>query len=198
VNELSYYSGEPIPDLDFSEFSHNTLVELLKLYPRFYMALDGFWYLAIKEKFSNKEALALDLAVWKRVAKYELPRITKLLNIQGDDIGSLIKCIQISPWFRVTKSKIELNGKNNATLTVINCPTLNALEKEGEGREAQICNIVEHQILRDYANFFNPNIEVKCLKSPPRKSKDEICCQWQFILLDDTSSRNKSQLGKSY
>lgn len=197
MNKLSDYSGEPIPDLDFSDFSHNTLVELLKLYSRFYMTLDGFWYLSVKEKFNNKEALALDLDVWEKVVKYELAKITKLLNIQGNDIGTLVKGIQISPWFRVIKSSFEVNDKKNATLTVTNCPTLNALEKEGEGREAQICKIVEPKILKDYANFFNPNIEVKCLKSPPRKSKDEICCQWQFTLLDDSSSQNKQQVGKS-
>ena len=182
MNKLSDYSGEPMPDLKLTNFSYNTLVELLKLYSRFYMALDGFWYLTIKERFSNEEALACDIEVWDKVRKYELTRITKLLNIQGKDIAALVKGMQISPWFRVIESKFEFRNKNSAILTVTDCPTLNALEKEGEGREDQICNIVEPKILKDYAHFFNPNIKVKCLKSPPRKNKGGICCQWQFTL----------------
>src|SRR4030042_4938569 len=152
------------------------------------MALDGFWYLNIKQRFSNEEALACDLDVWEKVGRYELARITKLLNIQGNDIAALVKGIQISPWFRVIESKFELRDKNSAIFTVTNCPTLNSLEKEGEGREDQICNIVEAKILKDYAHFFNPKIEVKCLKSPPRKNKDGICCQWQFTLSSDSQS----------
>ena len=58
-------------------------------------------------------------------------------------------------------------------LTVTYCPTLDALEEEGEGREDEICNIVEPKILKAYASFFNPDIEVKCLKSPPRKSSEK-------------------------
>lgn len=185
MTKLSDYSGEPIPDLELTHFSYDTLVELLKLYSRFYMALDGFWYLTIKERLSNEEALACDINVWDKMGRYELARITKLLNIQGNDVAAFIKGMQISPWFRVIESTFELSDHNNATLTITNCPTLNALEKEGEGRENQICNIVEPRVFKEYASFFNPDIEVKCLESPPRKSKEGICCQWQFILAEE-------------
>lgn len=182
MNKLSDYSGEPMSDLKLTEFSYDTLIELLKLYSRFYMALDGFWYLTIKEKVNNEEALACDIDVWEKMGKYELAKITRLLNIHGNDIAAFVKGMQISPWFRVIDSKFEFSDKNSAILTITNCPTLNALEKEGEGREDQICNIVEPKVFKNYASFFNPNIDVKCLKSPPRKSKEGICCQWQFSL----------------
>ncbi len=182
MNKLSDCSGELIPDLKFSDFSYDTLVELLNLYSRFYMALDGFWYLTIKDRVSNQEALACDISAWEKVGKYELSRITRLLNIQGNDIAAFVKSMQISPWFRAIESKFEFSDKNNAILTVTHCPILNALEKEGEGRENQICNIFEPKLLKDYAGFFNPNIKVKCLKSPPRENNAGICCQWQFTL----------------
>src|SRR4030042_4464269 len=182
MTKLSDYSGEPIPNLELTDFSYDTLVELLKLYSRFYMALDGFWYLSVKERVNNEEALACDINVWEKMGRYELSKITRLLNIQGNDVAAFVKGMQISPWFRVIESKFELSDHNNATLTITNCPTLNALEKEGEGRENQICNIVEPKVFKDYASFFNPDIEVKCLQSPPRKSRDGFCCQWQFTL----------------
>ena len=100
----------------------------------------------------------------------------------GCDIVALVKALQFIPWFQRMKYKIKLKGKNNAILTVTYCPTLNALEKEGEGRENQICNIVDPKWFRDYASFFNSNIRVKGLKTPPRLSKSDICCRWQFTL----------------
>ena len=182
MDKLSAYSGEPITELDFNDFSYDTLVELLKLYSRLYLAIDGFWYLTIKKRVSNEEALACDIAVWEKMTKYELARITKLLNIQGNDMAALVKGMQLSPFFQVIENKFELRDKHNAILTVTNCPTLNALEKEGEGREDEICNIVEPKIFKAYASFFNSNIKVISLQTPPRKNKDGICCQWQFTL----------------
>lgn len=59
---------------------------------------------------------------------------------------------------------------------------LEALEKEGNGRESEICGMVELKAFEGYASFFNSGIETRPLKLPPRENKDEICCQWEFKL----------------
>jgi len=182
LKKLSDYSGEFLPDLKLSDFSPDTLAQLLKLYAKLYIALDGIWYLAVKERVGDKEALACDIQAWEDTCKYEMARIKRQLKIRGNDVIALMKAFQICPWCLVMKFNIEIKNKNNALFTVTYCPTLDALEAEGKGREDEICNIVEPRIMRAYASFFNPDIEVKCLKSPPRKSKDDICCQWEFSL----------------
>ncbi len=182
LSKLTDYSGEFLPNLEFADFSPDTLAELLELYCKLYMAVDGYWYLTVKNRVSNKEALACDIDTWERVCKYEMAKITKLLNIQGKDVVSCMKAIQITPWMRQTQLNIETRHQNNALLTVVHCPTLDALEREGEGRENEICNIVDRKMFKEYASFFNPDIEVKCLKLPPRENKDGICCQWEFSL----------------
>ena len=180
MKKLTDYSGQFLPDLKFSDFSSDTLAQLSGLYCKLYMALDGFWYLTVKDRASNEEALASDIRTWERLAKYEMAKITKELNIQGNDVIALMKAMQFTPWFQHTAYKIKIENQNTAMLTITRCRTLDALEKEGEGRENEICKIVEPIVFKLYASFFNPDIEVKCLKSPPRKSKDEICCQWEF------------------
>ena len=180
--QLNDYSGELLPDLKFTDFSPDARAELLALYCKLYMAMDGFWYLTIKERLSNEEALAYDLQTWEKVCKYEMAKITKQLNIQGKDVVSCMKAIQVTPWMRQTQFEVEVKNANHAIMTVTNCPTLNALEKEGKGRENEICNSVDLKLFKFYASFFNPDIEVKSLKLPPRKSKDETCCIWEFKL----------------
>jgi hypothetical protein len=68
-------------------------------------------------------------------------------------------------------------------LTISRCPTLEALEKEGTGREDQICNKVEPRIFNAYAAYINPSIRVTCIQSPPRANRAGICCQWSFSIL---------------
>ena len=180
MKNLKDYRGQFLPNLRLSDFSPDALARMAGLYCKLYMALDGFWYLTVKERVSNEEALACDIQLWEKLSKYEMFNITEQMNIRGNDVIALMKAIQLVPWLQRMQYEIELNNHNHAILTVTGCPTLNALEKEGEGREKEICNIVEPGVLKGYAAYFSPDIGVKCLKSPPRKSKDEICCQWEF------------------
>ena len=182
LGKMRDYSGEFLPELKLEDFSADTLLGLVKLYSRLYMAVDGFWYLAVKERLGNDEALACDIRAWEMNAKYELTRVTRQLNIQGNDVVAFVKAVQLTPWFLNMEYEIEIENRSSAVLTVTHCPTLDALEKEGEGRENQICNIFEPTVFKSYASFFNPDAEVKCLKSPPRDNQGEICCQWQFTL----------------
>ena len=182
MEKLNDYNGQIIPDLKFTDFSPDALVRLLKLYSKLYVAVDGFWYLTVKERMGNDEALDCDIQVWERLCQYEMKKVTEQFNIQGNDIVALMKAIQMTPWFWNMEYKMEIQDHSSAVYTVTRCSTLEALVKEGEGREHQICKIVEPRVLKSYASFFNPDIEITCLQEPPPKSGDGICCQWKFTL----------------
>ncbi|MFC1940088.1 DUF6125 family protein [Chloroflexota bacterium] len=171
---------KPLPELEISNLSRDMLADLLRLYAKLYVALDGFWYLTLRDRISNEAALACDIQVWEEICRYEMKNITQQLDIHGKDVAALMRAIQLTPWFLHMQHKIDIKNSNKVTFTITRCPTLEALEREGEGREKEICGIVEPVVLKCYASFFSPDIEVKCLKMPPRKSKDEYCCQWEF------------------
>ena len=180
MERLNDYSGQFLPDLKASDFSPDKLIDLIALYSKLYLALDGFWYLTVKERVGNNEALACNSRTWEKFCRYEMAKITELLNISGSDVITFLKGMQILPWFQNVKYKIEIRNQHSAVLTITYCPTLESLEKEGTGREREICKLSEPLLFKHYASFFNPDIKVKCLKSPPRKRKAEICCQWEF------------------
>ena len=186
MDRLNDYSGELIPNLTPTDFSADALEKIVQLYSKLYTALDGFWYLTVKDRISNEEALACDIRVWELLGKYEMKSIANWLNIKGNDVIAVLKAFQLSPMFQHMQHNIEIFNNKHAILTVTHCPTLNALEKEGQGREKQICNMVDPRIFKVMASFFNPDIDVKCLKSAPRKNTEEICCQWEFKLADNT------------
>jgi len=181
AKELTDYSGQFRPELKPGDFSHTTVTKLLDVYSKILVRVDGFWYLAVKELVSNKVALDCDLKVWQRVCRYEMENITEQLNIRGRNVAALMKAMRMVPWLQQVEHKIDCDGQNSATLTVTKCLTLSSLEREGEGREAEMCNEVEAKIFKYYAEFFSPDIRVECLKSPPRQSRDGICCRWRFF-----------------
>ncbi|MFC2002887.1 DUF6125 family protein [Chloroflexota bacterium] len=182
MKELENYTGEFSPQIRLEDFSKEVLVDLVKMYTKLYMALDGFWYLTVKERHGNEEALTCDIKTWEKQSGYEMSKIAKQLNIKGDDVIAFMKALQFSPWYLHLEYQMEIINSRKAALTVTHCSTLLALEKEGEGRENEICNMVYPGLLKGLASFFNPNIEVRCLKSPPRQSENDICCKWEFSL----------------
>lgn len=180
MNGLRDYSGEFNANIRIEDLSDDTLRKLAKLYSKLFMGVDGFWYLSVKEKMNDEMAIACDLWVWDKYIRYEINQLTRLLNIKGSEVVTLLKAFQFSPWLQNCEYEVDTKGDNFAVLTITLCPTLSALEREGEGRERKFCESVEPLIFKMYANCFNPDIEVKPLKLPPRKSKEEICCQWEF------------------
>ncbi len=182
MTELMDYSGKFDPNFSNEKFTRETLLKLLKAYSEHILRIDGYWYLTVMNKCGNDTAFECDTEVWEKLALYEVKMIGNLLNIRGDDVVTVMKAVQASPWTWLYDCDIDLKNDDHAILTYRTCPTLLSLEKEGTGRERQICQELEPRLMGIHAHYFNPNIRVTPLKLPPRKSDSEICCQWEFKL----------------
>jgi hypothetical protein len=180
MEKLSDYSKVLIPELRLEDFSQDTLAEIARLYAKLFLGLDGLWYRRVRDRFGEEGALICDAETWEDIVRYETVMIRRYLKIKGNDLAALLKTTQLSPWFQLTRSHIELKDKNSAVLTVNYCPTVDALENKGEGSENRVCQSICPKIYQGIAALFSPNISVKCLKTLPRKSKDDVCCQWEY------------------
>ncbi len=178
--ELTDYSGEYDPEFSHDQFTKETLLKLLKTYNEYMLRVDGYWYLTVMDKWGNDEAFDCDVKVWKKAQMFEVKTISELLNIHGNDVATMMKVIQASPWMWIYDYKIDLKSNDHAIVTYFKCPTLLSLEKEGTGREKLICQEMEPKLMRMIADYFNPDIQVIPIKVPPRTEYDDCCCQWEF------------------
>jgi Family of unknown function (DUF6125) len=167
-------------DVKLESLSRDELIDLVKLSSRMILALDGFWYLSVKELAGNDKALDRDNWVWDKVMKFYVDELAKLLGVQGRDVADYMKVMGPRPEGLVLEEKVEVLNRNDAIRTVIYCPTIAALEKEGEGRDAIHCSATCSDMRVKHSRLFNPAIKVTCLKIPPRKSKDDIFCQFEY------------------
>ena len=180
--ELKDYSGPYQPGFKIEDLSKESLVRLVQRYWRLFQEVDGFWYLSVMKNVSDEQALVCDLWVWEREAKREVRGLAQALNIQGDDVATLMKIYQVEPYLGNMEYEIELVNENHSVLTVTKCRLLEALEKEGGMRINTICGKVDPIIFRHYAEAINPDMQVQALKLPPRRNQDDICCQWEYKL----------------
>jgi len=174
------YGGDFDSSFDQSQLSKEGLVGLLAAYSNYIRKLDGHWYLSAMDKCGNDVAYDCDIDVWNKLMKFELKVASDMMNICGDGVASVAKYFQVSPWFWTFKPRLKLKGEDRLEVTFDKCPTLLALEKEGLGREAQICQIMEPELFETIAHHFNPKMKVAALTLPPRKNIDDVCCQWEF------------------
>lgn len=180
--ELSDYSGEFRPDIKYADFSKEMLLKALDAYANYIRRVDGVWYLTVKEQVDDDMAFKCDSLVWDRMEIHDVDLTRKMFNIQTNDVAAMLKALQMSPWTWNLEHHFELVSPNRGIWTVTRCPTLLALEKEGEGRERRICCQIETHLYEIRAAFVNPKMKVTPLKLPPRNGPDEIHCQWEFTL----------------
>lgn len=164
---------------DLGRYPRETLINLLRTYSRLYIAVDGFWYLSVKGEFGNDKALEHDIRVWGKMCRREVEGVTEALGIQERNVPAFFEVFTMSPWFRKMEYETQMEDDEHGILTIVHCPTLIALEKEGEGREEAICKGVDMDYFRRFAEYFNPDMEVLPKRIPPRKDKEGICCQWE-------------------
>jgi hypothetical protein len=185
VTELKDYSGEFIPNVRYEDFSKEFLARLLIEYGRCYIMADALWYTAVKERFGREVANALDYEMWvNRFPPFETARILSVLNLKNRDVADAMKFWQLAAMMPhgMFDYEIDLKSNNHAILTIKRCPALIRFETKEPEMIEPICQVMELASARAYANEINPNIVVTMPKMPPRKSPDEICCQFEFKL----------------
>lgn len=187
MGELNDYSGEYNTDLKFEDFSKEALIGLLKSYQIAFVGFMGIWNNINRERMSPEEAFKLDGDVYEKwVSKFALPLVTQAMSIQGDDVVTMLKYFQVAmDGAREGLYEFEYDIKNNnhATLTFTKCPSLFYFERKGNEKDiAGLCGPggVEERAFIELCKYFNPDMKCRALKLPPRKGKDDTCCQWEF------------------
>jgi len=182
MEKSKVYSVESLASSLFESCSREKLTALLVFYSRLYMLLDGHWYLSVKQRLGDEQAVDIDLQVWDKQERKEVEGLAKLLDFQSRDVVSLMELSAIMPSSAGSKGYIEIKNRNDCTFSITYCPIVKTLEKEGKGREKTQCEVICRRLMTNMAISFNPGIEVKQIKMPPRQNQDEVYCQWQFKL----------------
>ena len=187
MKEINDYSGEYRPDLKLEEFSKDALLGLLKSYQVAFVGYMGMWNTVNRQRTSPEEAFRLDADVYEKwISKFALPIITQAMKIQGNDVVTMLKYFQVAldgAREGLYEFKYDIKSNNHALLTFTKCPSLFYFERKGgESDINSLCGAggVEERAFIEICKYFNPKMKSIALKLPPRRSSDDICCQWEF------------------
>jgi hypothetical protein len=183
MKELDDLSGPFNPNLKFEDFSKSFLLKLIKAWQRAWLIMDIAWHDAVKERCGAEVADACALRAWLSIGSRVNPRYAKIANIELNTVLDSLKACQCpldSIAGGIFTTEYEIINPNHVIATIRKCISLDYFEREAPDRIYPVCHEVEPLIFAKY--LINPNIKVIPLKLPPRKSPDEIACQWEYRL----------------
>lgn len=182
MKDLPDYSGEFDPNLKLKDFSKDALIKLLVAAGKLYTGVDPIWVAAMRRRLGDRVAFDYDKEIWETGTQSEVRRITKALNIEGNDVETVFKYFQFSPGFGVLFDiDWDLKDRNYGIMTVTRCSGVVWWERtKDHALQKFTCEEIEIPMFQRIAEYFNPKMKATALKLPPRNSDDDIACRWEF------------------
>ena len=84
-------------ELLFDGFDNGALIDILRLYSRLFLALNGYWFLATRDKYGHDTAMEIAIDTWVDYFPYEAKKMQKTFGIEGNGIADLITALRYSP-----------------------------------------------------------------------------------------------------
>ena len=179
--EMEDYSCPFKPDLTLEDFSKEFLLKLMTAWQFAWLRMADTWYGAVEKRFGADAANECNLEAWTRVGELVNPRLAKIAGIKLNTVLDSLKLLQlpldnnIGPLYPV---EYEIRNPNHVIMSILQCRSLMYFEREAPHMIEPTCHRLEEQVMKAY--LVNPGIKVTPLKLPPRQSRDEVACIWEF------------------
>ena len=160
--------------------SREQLVELLSLYAKNWLAMDGVWFQSVERKFGMEEAMFHDAEAWRRFTVIEARRIKAFLGLpERPGLEGLAKALSLRFYANLNRDGVEIDG-NTLIYRVKECRVQSARKRKG--MPLHPCRPVG---LIEYAGFakeIDDRIACECLSCYPEVHDPDCSCAWKFTI----------------
>jgi len=164
--------------MELSSLPKEQLIELLRVYARQLMAVDGYWFMAVEDRFGPEAALELDCWVWERASGAEARRLARCLGLDGQRIEDILAAFSLSPGWLHLGVRTEVTGERRGLVTCTDCHVQK--NRARLGREEFACKPVGEVLVASFVRALNPEARVRCLVCPPDPHPPDVWCRWEI------------------
>ena len=160
--------------------SREQLIELLDIYAKNWLALDGVWFQSIEEKFGMDEAMLHDKQAWERFTVIEARRIKTFLDLpEHPGLEGLAKALSLRFYGNLNRAEPETRG-NTLIYRVLDCRVQSARSRKGMAlHPCKSVGIIEYG---GFAKTIDDRISCRCLSCYPEVTDETCSCAWEFTL----------------
>jgi len=128
-----------------------------------------------------------DVAIdeWLGASPTYTARMRRLMGIEGDDVGAIMKGLQLDVGFvhQYMGVSYELTDEQHGAFWLDHCGALMDVEPHGEARVVGMCHHIEDPTFDGTAVATNPHARIRPIHRPPRVPSDrEPHCHWTITI----------------
>lgn len=165
------------------ELPKEKLVELIEIFSKNWLALDGVWFQSVEQKYGMEEAVEHDKNAWRRFTEIEARRIKDFLGLpKYAGLNGLKQALSFRLYAPLNQSQCYMED-GRLIYKVITCRVQSArARKKMAYHPCKPVGILEYTY---FAKTIDPRIETKCLSCHPDVVDDSLNCCWEFTIKED-------------
>lgn len=165
---------------NLKSLSKDELIELIGIYSKNWLAMDGVWFQSVERKSGMDEAMFHDAEAWRIFTRIEARRIKRFLQLPDEPgLEGLAKALALRFYANINDDEITIRG-NSLTYRVRECRVQNARSrKQMDFHPCKPVGLIEYS---GFAEEIDRRISCSCLSCYPDVQDSSCCCSWLFTL----------------
>ena len=157
------------------------LVELLEIYAKNLIALDGTWFQSLEREEGMDTAVRHDIEAWRRFSKVEARRIKAFLSLEEHPgLAGLARALPLRCQSAANADELRFDEDGALVYRITDCRVQNARKRKGMGfHPCRSVGVVEYGV---FAESIDDRISCECLSCFPDMTDDSCNCAWKFTL----------------
>ncbi len=165
---------------NLNKYTKEKLIELIEIYSKNWLAMDGVWFQSIEQKLGMDEAMYHDAEAWRRFTVIEAKRIKDFLKLPDNSgVEGLAEALKLRFYANINEDKIEIDG-NTLIYTSVNCRVQRARERKG--MPFHPCKSVGMIEYSGFAKVIDERFVCECVSCYPDITDTSCCCKWKFTI----------------
>ena len=163
-------------------YSKEELVDLIELYAKDSLALDGVWFQSVEKKDGMDAAIRHDANAWERYTVVEAQRIKRFLGLpEHPGLAGLEQALQLRFMAHIVEAETVLED-DRLVYTIRVCRVQAARERKGMPyHPCKPVGIVEYA---GFGRAIDERITCRCLSCYPDVTDETCACSWEYRLTD--------------
>ena len=166
---------------ELEKLSKEELINLVEIYAKHWLAMDGVWFQSVEAKRGMAEAMEHDENAWRRFTVIEASKIKQLLKLpERSGVAGLEKALKYRLYANINIDETVIVDENTLIYRTLDCRVQNARKKKGmDFHPCRSVGIIEYG---GFAETIDDRFECECLSCYPEITDDTCNCAWKFTL----------------
>lgn len=165
---------------NLARFSKEQLIELVGIYAKNWLAMDGVWFQSVERRDGMEAAMYHDAEAWRRFTVIEAKRIKEFLRLpERAGLEGLASALRLRFYANLNEDELVIEG-DTLVYTMVKCRVQTARERKG--MPFHPCRPVGSIEYAGFARTIDDRISCRCLSCYPEVTDESCCCKWEFTL----------------